>query len=595
MNSFSVVARLKPGQSNIDAQRAVRELQARVLPPASLPERLRGEWNVSPAAAGLMTTAREQYQRPLSILMALAALVLTIASVNVANLLLARSVERRSELAVRLSLGASRWSLMRAVMLESLTVAVAGAVAAVFAGTWTARAIVNAVTINQSGVLATWIDVPLNLRVMIFTIAAGMMTALIFGVGPAWRSIRVDPLDAIRQRARGTIGGASRPGLAQWLLGLQVALAFMLVIGGGLLIRSFVAMTTQDLGFDQRNIVVAVPDFSRSTVARRERVAVANRIRERLRPLPGVQEVALVESTPFGLGSGSIPFGVDGQMPDDSTRTAYNRIGDGYWRTLGIAMKAGREFDAFGREGRQSAIVNEAFANRYYPGRSAIGQPIRLGLGGKRQVEVVGVVSNNRHTSLREAIEPTIYLPFFPDDEAWVEINIRSTLPASHVRAAVLGALPGAAPGASVEFRSIDTGISYAAARDRVVAVLAGGFGILALLLAAIGLYGVITQQVIRRRQEFGVRVAIGAAPASVMRLVLRQAALIVAGGMVLGLAGAMASTRLIAALLYEVTPTDPLSIAGAAAFLAAVTLLAGLIPARRAARVDPMTALRED
>jgi predicted lysophospholipase L1 biosynthesis ABC-type transport system permease subunit len=204
-------------------------------------------------------------------------------------------------------------------------------------------------------------------------------------------------------------------------------------------------------------------------------------------------------------------------------------------------------------------------------------------------------VSNNRQTSLREAIDPTIYLPFLPDDEAWVEINIRSTLPAADVRAAVLGALPDVAPGASVEFRSIESGISYAAARDRVVAALAGGFGILALLLAAIGLYGVITQQAIRRRQEFGVRVAIGAAPASVMHLVLRQAAIIVAGGMVLGLAGAMASSRLIAALLYQVTPTDPLSIAGAAAFLAAVTLLAGLIPARRAARVDPMTALRED
>jgi putative ABC transport system permease protein len=594
-NSFSVVARLKPGQSRSDAERAVRELQSRALPAASLLERLRGEWNLSPAAAGLMTTARDQYRKPLAILMALAALVLVIASVNVANLLLARCVERRGELAVRLSLGASRWSLMRGVLLESLVIAVAGAIVAIVIGAWTARAIVNGVAINQSGILATWIDVPLNLRVLAFTIAAGVSTALVFGAGPAWRTIRVEPLEAMRQRARGTIGGGSRLGIAQILLGLQVALAFMLVLGGGLLIKSFIAMTTQDLGFDRRNIVVAVPDFSRSSVARRERVVVSNRLRERLQASAGIQDVALVESTPFGLGTGSIPFGVDGNMPDDSTRVTHNRISAGYWRALGIPLKAGRDFEGLGRESRQVAIVNEAFASRYYAGRSALGQSIRLGLGGKRQVEVIGVAGNTRQTSLRDNAEPTLYVPFFPDDEAWLEIDIRSTLPEPQVRAAVLAILQDVAPDASVEFRSIETGVRYTAARDRVVASLAGGFGVLALLLAAIGLYGVITQQVIQRRQEFGVRVAIGAAPASVTRMILRQACLIIAAGLIVGLASALASSRLITALLFEVSPSDPLSIAAAAIFLSVVTLLAAWIPARHASRIDPMTALREE
>ena len=598
-NSFAVVGRLRDGQTAASAEAALRTLQPGIRAALQVPDNvpfLLKPVSVTSIASGLSTTTQEQYARPLMVLMALVALVLMIACTNVANLLIARGSARRGELAVRLSLGASRGQVLRSLLIESLVIALVSAGAALIVGAWTARAIVNAVAVNQSGGFANWIEVPLDYRVMAFTIGVGCLTAIIFGIGPAWWATRVDPLDAMRQRARGLIGGSSRFGVAQALVAFQVALAFVLVLGGSLLVRSFVSMTSQDLGFDRRHVVVAVPDFSRSRVARRERVPVTDRIRERLRAFPGVQDVSFVESSPFGFGTGLVPFTLDGSSPvDGQLRVMLNRVSDGYFRTIGVAVTAGRDFEWIGREPRQSAIVNDAFAAKYLSGRSALGQPLRLSVRGHPSVEIVGVVANSRHTSLRDAVEPTVFVPMLPEDEPWIEIDIRSQIPETQVHAAVLGIMSELAPGASVEFRSIETGFRYAAARDRVIAALAGSFAALALLLSAIGLYGVMSHQVIRRRQEFGVRVAIGAAPASVTALILRQAMWIIGIGVAVGLAGALVSGRMIAALLFDVTPTDPASIAIAAVFLSAVTVLAGLIPARRAARVDPMVALREE
>ncbi|MBY0495525.1 MAG: ABC transporter permease [Cyanobacteria bacterium] len=597
MNSFSVVGRLKDGQTPAAAEAALRALQPGLRAALQIPDnvpRMVKPVSVTAIPAGLSTTTQQEYSKPLTVLMALVALVLVIACANVANLLIARGSARRGELAVRLSLGATRAQVLRSLLMESLVIALASAVAALVVGAWTARGIVNAVAVNQSGGFANWIDVPLNYRVMGFTIGIGIATAIVFGAGPALWTTRVDPLEAIRQRARGSIGGSSRFGIAQTLVALQVALAFMLVVGGSLLVRSFVSMTSQVLGFNRRNVVVAVPDFSRSTVARRERVPVTDRIRERLRAFPGVQDVGFVESSPFGFGTGQVPFAVGARQPGDE-RVALNRISDGYFRTVGVAVTAGRDFDWIGREPRQSAIVNEAFAAQHFGGQSAIGQTLRLSVRGHPSVEIVGIVANSRHTSLRNAVEPTVLVPMLPEDEPWIELDIRSEIPERQVHAAVLDIVSALAPGASVEFRSIETGFRYAAARDRVMAWLAGGFAALALLLSAIGLYGVMSHQVLRRRQEFGVRVALGAAPGSVTALILKQAGWIIGIGLIVGLIGALASGRLIAALLFEMTPSDPVSIAIAAAFLAGVTVLAGLIPARRAARVDPMVALREE
>jgi putative ABC transport system permease protein len=595
-NSFSIIGRLHPGQAPTEAEAALRVLQPQIRAALQIPDDqplLKEAWSLQPVASGIIPTTQERYAQPLTVLMALVAMVLLIACANVANLLLARSSARRGELAVRSSLGASRWQLLRSTMMESLVIALAGAAAAVLVGAWTARAIVNAVAVNESGAIATWIDVPLNYRVLGFTIAAGIATAIAFGIGPALWATRVDPLDVMRQRARGTVG--SRPGIMQALVAFQVALAFVLVLGGALLVRSFIAMTTQDLGFSARQVVVAVPDFSRGAVARNQRVAVAERLREQMSGVAGVEAAGLVESSPFGLGYAVVPIEIGSAATSTKVSVPLNRIGDGFFDTIGMRMKLGRGFEPIGRETPQSAIVNEAFASRYFPGANPIGQTIRLGRVERPAVEVVGVVGDARFTSLRDPVPPALYVSFLPADEPWIEINVRSRLPESEVKAQVLSAAAAIAPGVGVEFRSLQAGMAYFAARDRVIAWLAGGFAALALLLSAIGLYGVMSDQVIRRRQEFGVRVAIGAAPSSVTMLILRQAGIIVAMGLLVGLAGSLASGRLIASLLYEVTPADPISIATAAAFLSAVTALAGVIPARRAARVDPMVALREE
>ena len=604
-NSFSVVGRLKPGQTAASAEAQLRSLQPSIRAALQMPDnlpRLLTPVTVTPVAAGLSTTTQQQYARPLMVLMALVALVLLVACTNVANLLIARGSARRGDLAVRLSLGATRGQVLQSLLIESLVIALASAAAALIVGAWTARAIVNAVAVNQSGGFANWIEVPLDYRIMVFTIGVGCLTAIVFGIGPALWTTRVDPLDSARQRSRGLIGGGGRFGMAQALVAFQVAIAFVLVLGGSLLIRSFISMTSQDLGFDRRNLLVAVPDFSRSpdfsrnTAARRRRVPATDRIRERLRALPGVQDVSFAESSPFGFGTGLVPFTVEGGDPLESPmRVMLNRVSDGYFRTMGAAVTAGRDFDWIGREPRQSAMVNEAFVARHLGGRAAVGQTLRLSVRAHPQVEIVGVVANSRHTSLREAIEPAVFVPMLPEDEPWIEISIRSQLPETQMRAAVLGVVSELAPGVSVEFRSVETGVRHAAARDRVIASLAGGFAALALLLSAIGLYGVMSHQVIRRRQEFGVRVAIGAAPESLTSLVLKQAAWIIGIGIAVGLAGALASGRLIAALLFDAGPSDPVSIGIAAAILSAVTVLAGLIPARRAARVDPMVALRDE
>jgi predicted permease len=596
-NSFSIIGRLKPGQTPAAAEAEARALQPAIRAALALPEnnsRLVRQANVRPIPNGLSDDTQQQYRRPLTVLMALVVLVLMIACTNVAHLLIARGDARRGEIAVRVSLGASRWRILRSLLLESLVLAMAGAAAALLVGGWTARAIVKAVAVNESGGFANSIAVRLDDRVMTFTIAAGVVTAILFGIFPAVSATRVDPLEAIRQRGRGMISGATRFGMAQGLVAFQVALAFVLVWGAALLVRSFVSMTSQDLGFDRRNVIVAVPDFSRSQVARRERVPVADRIRERVRGVAGVRDVGLVESSPFGFGTGLVAFAIGGDEPGDR-RVELNRVSDGYFRTMGAAIVAGRDFEALTREPRQSAIVNQAFAARYLAGQPAIGQALRLGVRNHPRVEIVGVAADARHTSLRDAIAPTVFVPMLPEDEPWIEIDIRSDLPEQDVRRATLDIVAELAPGVSVEFRSIDTGFQYAAARDRVIAALATGLAVLALLLAAIGLYGVMSHQVIRRRQEFGIRVAVGAAPRSVTNLILARATSMIAIGVGTGIAASLASGRVIAALLFDVTPADPLTIAAVTLLLSAVSIAAALIPARRAARIDPMTALREE
>ena len=599
-NSLTVFARLDDGGRRGDAESALRAQQAAIrgslaLAPGST--RLTKPWTLVPMAMGLSTPARSRYARPLTLLMAIVGLVLLIACANVANLLLSRAETQRGELAVRFSLGASRWQVLRALAIESLALSLAGAAGGALIGIWTARAIVEAITVNQIGAFTTWISAPLDLRILAFTSAVGVATSLVFGMGPAFWASRVDPLEATRERSRTVVSGSSRFGPVHAIVAAQVALAFVLVLGGGLLVRSFVAISTQDLGFNRDNVLVAHPDFNHSTVAREQRREALAQIRDDLAALPGIDGVGFSEGTPFGLGSATVPVALAGEPAQgNEARIPLNRISNGYLQTLGITVTSGRDFQHSDRESPRVAIVNEAFVQRFFRGESAIGRSLQVLSRRPQAVEIVGVVADLRSASLREPVSPELYLPITRETDAgWNELSIRTNTNSPAMRAAVLEAVSRVAPGASVEFRVLGDGLTYASAQERVMAWLSASFAALALLLSAIGLYGVMTSFVVRRRHEMGVRIAVGAPPSRVLGMVLKQAGAVVFAGLVLGLVLALGAGRLVSSLLFGVTASDPLMMAAAALVLASVALIAGYIPARRASRTDPMAALREE
>ena len=596
--SLTVFGRIAPGRSLGAATSELQAAQAELRATMNLPDtyrRLQKPLTLVPMAMGLTTTTQERYARPLWILMALVGLVLLIACANVANLLLARGAARRAELATRLALGASRAQVLRPQAVESLVIALAGAAVGVIVGVTTARAIVSAVAVDQANALATWIDVSINGRMLAFTSAAGIATALVCGLGPALWNTRVNPIDAMRERARGIASSGARFGIAHLLVAMQVALAFVLVLGGALLVRSFINFATQDLGFERGPLIVAVPDYTRSTVRRADRVPVADRIREELASVPGVRATGFSESTPFGFGLRPWPVIVQQRTAAEGDPTPISRVGTGYFATLGMRMVAGRPFLPTGLESVNTAIVNEAFHNRYFEGTNPIGQAITVRMPRRGQVEIVGVVADARDMSVRDPVPPTVYMPLMAADEPWIEIGIRPAVDDQQLRQRIVDTVSRHAPGASVEFRTVEEGLHNAASRERVIAWLAGGFGVLALLLSAIGVYGVTSYHTSRRRQEFGVRIAVGAAPASVAALIMRQTGLITGVGIAMGLLVALAGARVLASLLFNVSTTDPISTTMAMGLLMAVCLAAGYLPARRAARVDPMTALREE
>jgi predicted permease len=451
------------------------------------------------------------------------------------------------------------------------------------------------IAVDQANVFATWIDVSPSRRMLAFTIAMGTLTSLIFGVGPALVSTRVSPIETMRQAGRGIAASRSRFGAAQLLVAAQVALSFVLVFAGALLVRSFVSMTQQNLGFDRGPLLVAVPDFSSGSVQRRDRVPVSDRIRDDIAALPGVRAASVSESTPFGFGLRPWPVIVPGQTPTDGELIPVSRISTKFISTLGMHILAGRDFAPAGLERPGVALVNETFQRRYLPRGQAVGQSLGIRMPGRTALEVVGVVADARDMSMREPVAPTVYIPLLPSDEPWIEIGIRTDADTTTLRRAVLDVVSRHAGGTRIEFRTLDVGLAAAAGRDRLVAWLAGGFALLALLLAALGLYGVMSYHVSRRRQEFGVRIAIGANPSRMTAMVIRESAVIVIAGLLGGVLAAVAAIRLIRSLLFGLSPVDPISISVAAAALSAICLVAGYLPARRAARIDPMAALRED
>jgi putative ABC transport system permease protein len=596
-HNWRVVGRLAPGVTLEQARQEMDALTRRIVSGVSGedPDFLATGAVVTPLLDSMVGGTR----RPLYLLLAAAALVLLVACTNLASTLLARGSNRARELAVRTSVGAGRGRIVRQLVTESLLLAVVGAVAGVGVGV----AVVRAVVAAGPTFLPRLSSVGVDGEVLAFTAAVAVATALLFGVLPARRLTRGAEADVLRAGSRGN-ALERRGGVWRFLVGTEVALALVLLAGSGLLIRSFRALLDENPGFDAGDVDVmpmALSQIKYPTPADRGRFFT--QLLERVEALPGVADAGVISVVP---GSG-VPNGrleLDGDVNKHAVGD-YVALSAGAFRALDIPLLEGRLFDeSDGPDAEHVAIVSKSFADRYWPGEDAVGKSVTGGgmdsfWNQRRFARVVGVVGDARLHGLDRVPEPTAYFPYTQRParlrySAYVVVEAANRDPTSLV-GALRGTLREADPDVPVEISTLTSRLLDSLSQRRFVMFVLGGFSVTALLLAGVGIFGVVSYTVARRTREMGIRVALGAAPASVRSMVMSYALRMVALGLVVGVVASLALSRVLVSLLYQVSPTDPASLAGAALVLAAVATVASWIPARAGTRVDPMITMRAE
>jgi len=598
-----VMLRLKPGQSIGAATATLRALQPRLHGSMQIPRFVEEPFTLVSAATGtdIPGTVRQRYQRPLLTIVIVVALVLLIACANIANLLLARAAARRHELSVRVALGAPRWRLARQLVVESLILASAGALAGLTVALWGSRALVAQLSTAMTPVA---IDLSPDWRVFGFTAAVTLGTVVLFGTLPAVRASRVAPIDAMKAHGRGTTSGAGR-GLSGSLVVAQVALSLVLVVGAGLFIRTFGRLATMPLGFDRDRVLVVNVDASRAPLDPADRIPLYHRLVAAVAAVPGVEHAAASTSTPVSAGLPS-DFTLPGSSMPASARVALmNSVTPDWFATYGTGLRDGRDIAATDTAaGQPVMVVNEAFARRFLAGRRPIGETVssRTVIGVVAdQVMQGGYKTDGAARSLRDGAPPAIYLPLAqsavgPPDRRSIVVSVRwaAGSPAAAARS-LTEALSAVDPNLAFTFRPLADEVNASLAQERMVAWLSGFFGVLALLLAALGLYGVTAYAVSRQRTEIGVRLALGAPAGAVVRLVLSRVTLLVGLGIAAGAVVSLWVSKFAATLLYGIEPRDPVTLAAAAAILAIVGAMAGWLPAHRASRIEPLEVLRNN
>ena len=568
------------------------------LPPSYRPDqakRFLANKLVAEASAAGVSNLREQYESPLGLLLAATGLVLLIACANLANLLLARASVREREMAVRQAIGASRGRLIVQLLSESLLLAILGTALGVALAQVLSRALIAFLSTENNPV---FVGLALDLRMLGFTAAMAIGTCLLFGLLPALRATRIAPAAAMRAGGRGTTAGRERYGLRRALVTAQVALSLVLLVGALLFVRSLQKLLDVQPGFRPEGVVAVNIDISQGKYPKERRPTVFGDLLEKLRAQPGVVAAAEIGMTPIS-GSGWN----ESVRPDASTgdpkNSFFNRYGPGYLKTMGTSLLAGRDFDARDRVGAPKvAVANEAFAKRFFEGHNPVGHTFRVeGEAGKpdRIYQIVGLVRNTKYYELREEFIPIAFLPMAQDENPGNDMTLvvrTAGRPQDTIRT-LKSSVAAVNPGFVLEFHVMTVQIEESLLRDRLMAVLAGAFGLLASVLAAIGLYGVIAYMVARRQNEIGVRMALGADRASVVRLVLREAMMLLAAGLVIGVGLALWAGRAAATLLFGLKPNDAATFVVASVLLAVVAAAAGYVPARRASGMDPMDALR--
>jgi predicted permease len=598
--SLYLIARLKNGVPAEQASAAVnvlfkQSLQERAGPQPS-PERLqaiqRASIELTPMARGLSTLRRE-FSLSLRILMAVVGLVLLIACANVANLLLARATTRQKEFAVRLAVGAGRTRLIRQLLTESLLLASLGGIAGVLLAWRLSRLLVLMASARAE---ALPLDVTPNARILGFTLLASLLSAVIFGAAPALRAARIEPNAALKG-GKGAPQTTSQSPLGKALVVAQVALSLVLLVGAGLFVRTLINLQNQPTGFKQENVMLFQLYTFMLGYEYAQYAPLMREIEEKVKAVPGVQ-AASFSTFVFNQAQWTSRIFTDGpEQPEGQRSARQSLVGTDYFTTMGIPLIAGRSFNQHDTGASQRvAIISETMAARFFPNGSPLGKRFGTTDRPQKDLEIVGVVKDAKYGTIAEQMRPMAYYPHAQVPQPLENFVVRfSGAPEAivpQVRQAIKqvnGALP------VDEVVSLSEFIGRSLTRQKLVARLASFFGLLALLLACIGLYGVLSYSVARRTNEIGIRMALGAHRRNVLWLALREAFTLVVIGVVLGLAVSLAAARIASTLLFDVKPNDPLTITLATLLLLAVATFAAYLPARRAARVDPMIALRHD
>jgi putative ABC transport system permease protein len=600
MNLFG---RLKPGVTRARAQASLGpifrgildgELAAKSGGSARFRQRfLASRLSLQPAARGVNQLER-QWAKPLGMVMAMVGLVLLIACANVANLLVSRAAARRREVAVRLAIGAARWRLMRQFLIESVLLACAGGIASLAFAYWVSKGLLTLVSTDSLG---GWLTPAIDLRLLAFTFVVALVTGVLFGMAPAFSATGPDVVPALKDSAASIARGHVH--LRRVLVTAQVALSLVLLIAAGVFARSLANLLHYNLGFRPERLLVFSVNPALNGYSSASTASLIDRLRERLAALPGVVSVGATQMTPLsntGMGANVTVEGYHA-AEDENTDCQVTAISPGYFRTLGVPLIAGREFTRADDGKTKVVIVNQAFADHFLPGQNPIGRRMTPGAGTvKPDIEIVGVVGNTKHDSVREKQSPRFfYLPYKQvNGLRRVSMLVRTngdTAALSNQIRALVREMDASLP--VMKMQSMETQVEQTLSIDRLIAWLAAGFGGLAMLLAAVGLYGVIAYIASRRTVEIGIRMALGASRASIAWLVLREVALLLAAGVAIGIPGALAAGRFAESQLFQVHANNAPVIIGAAVVLSLAALAAGYVPARRAARLDPLRALR--
>jgi predicted permease len=597
-----LIARLKNGVSAEQANAAVnlrfkqflQEWAGAQAQAERLQDIQRANIELTPAAKGL-PGLRLWFSSSLRILMAVVGVVLLIACANVANLLLARAAARQKEFAVRLAVGASRTRLIRQLLTESLLLSGLGAAAGIFLAWRLSRLLL---LMASPGPEALPLNLTPNFRVLGFTLVASLLSALIFGTAPALRAARIEPNSSLKG-GKGETQSVSRSRFGKALVVAQVALSFLLLVGAGLFVRTLINLQSLPSGYDQENVTLLSTDITAAGYQGVQRSALLREVEEKVKAVPGVQ-AASFSMVVFNQGFWPATiFTRDLNAMERESRVIRNNVvGQDYFTTMGIPLLEGRVFGPQDTtQVRPVAVISETLARRFFPNGSPLGK--RFGMDRPEsidQFEIIGVVKDSKYQSLTEPFQPNAYYSHSQIPFPLHNLVIRHTGSADAVIPQVRRAILELNHNLPIdEVVGLSDHIGRSLAQQKLVARLASFFSLLALLLACVGLYGVLSYAVARRTNEIGIRMALGAMRGDVIWLVLREALALVGAGVVIGLLASLAATRTVSTLLFGLKPNDPLTIAAATLLLLAFAALAGYLPARRAARVDPMAALREE